>query len=214
MSRLVYWLLGLAVAATASQAQAQQLDWPAYGGRADQSKFFDYAQLTPANVSKLKVAWTYRVTDKNAYQFQPLIVGSVMYVLAKDNSLVALDAATGKERWAKPGFAGLSRRGIVYWHTTRGEDSRLLITRNDRLLALDARTGKRLWHFQAVHHDLWDYDLTAAPQLLNITRDGKTIPAVAQATKQGFLFVFDRVTGEPLWNPSNQWQQPGNQQPR
>ena len=67
------------------------------------------------------------------------------------------------------------------------------------LLALDARTGKRLWHFQVVHHDLWDYDLTAAPQLITVRHKGKTIDAVAQASKHGFLFVFDRVTGEPLW---------------
>ena len=67
------------------------------------------------------------------------------------------------------------------------------------LLALDARTGKRLWHFQIVHHDLWDYDLTAAPQLITVRHNGKTIDAVAQASKHGFLFVFDRVTGEPLW---------------
>jgi quinoprotein glucose dehydrogenase len=67
------------------------------------------------------------------------------------------------------------------------------------LLALDARTGRRLWHFQTVHHDLWDYDLTAAPQLLTVKRNGRRIDAVAQATKHGFLFVFDRVSGEPLF---------------
>jgi quinoprotein glucose dehydrogenase len=64
---------------------------------------------------------------------------------------------------------------------------------------LDARTGKRLWHFQMVHHDLWDYDNTAAPQLTTIRRNGKTIDVVAQAGKTGFLYVFDRVTGEPMW---------------
>ena len=67
------------------------------------------------------------------------------------------------------------------------------------LLALDARTGKRLWHFQAVHHDLWDYDLATAPKLLTVQHNGKTVDVVAQATKFGFLYVFDRVTGEPLW---------------
>jgi quinoprotein glucose dehydrogenase len=67
------------------------------------------------------------------------------------------------------------------------------------LLALDARTGKHLWHFQMVHHDLWDYDAAAAPQLVTVKQGGKTIDAVAQATKQGFLFVFDRVSGKPLW---------------
>jgi quinoprotein glucose dehydrogenase len=67
------------------------------------------------------------------------------------------------------------------------------------LLALDARTGKRLWHFQTVHHDLWDYDLSAAPQLITVEHNGKRTDAVAQASKNGFLFVFDRVSGAPLW---------------
>ncbi|HLF11974.1 MAG TPA: PQQ-binding-like beta-propeller repeat protein, partial [Gammaproteobacteria bacterium] len=67
------------------------------------------------------------------------------------------------------------------------------------LVALDARTGRRLWHRQLVHHDLWDYDLPQAPKLLTIRRDGREIDVVAQATKHGFLFVFDRRTGEPIW---------------
>lgn len=67
------------------------------------------------------------------------------------------------------------------------------------LLALDARTGKRLWHYQYIHHDIWDRDLPAPPNLLTITRDGRKIDAVAQITKMGTVFVFDRVTGEPLF---------------
>ncbi len=67
------------------------------------------------------------------------------------------------------------------------------------LIALDARTGVRLWHFQAVHHDIWDYDLAIAPKLLTVERNGKKIDAVAVATKHGFLFVFDRETGEPVF---------------
>jgi quinoprotein glucose dehydrogenase len=69
----------------------------------------------------------------------------------------------------------------------------------DSLLALDARTGKYLWHFQTVHHDIWDYDPTAAPQLATVKHDGKTVDVVALASKNGFLYVFDRVTGKPLW---------------
>jgi len=69
----------------------------------------------------------------------------------------------------------------------------------DCLLALDARTGKHLWHFQTVHHDIWDYDPTAAPQLATVKHNGKTVDVVALASKNGFLYVFDRVTGEPLW---------------
>lgn len=67
------------------------------------------------------------------------------------------------------------------------------------LVAIDANTGKRLWHFQAIHHDLWDYDFPQAPKLLTIHKDGKTIPIVAQASKQGFLYVFDRRNGKPIW---------------
>ena len=55
------------------------------------------------------------------------------------------------------------------------------------------------WHFQAVHHDLWDYDLTAAPQLITVRHNGQRVDAVAQSSKHGFLFVFNRVTGEPIW---------------
>jgi quinoprotein glucose dehydrogenase len=67
------------------------------------------------------------------------------------------------------------------------------------LVCLDARTGERVWHFQTVHHGIWDYDLPAPPVLLDITVDGREIPAVAQVTKQGFTFVFDRRSGEPVW---------------
>jgi quinoprotein glucose dehydrogenase len=67
------------------------------------------------------------------------------------------------------------------------------------LLVLSAATGERLWHFQVVHHDLWDRDLPQAPVLLTVKRDGKEVDAVAQATKSGHVFVFDRETGEPLF---------------
>jgi quinoprotein glucose dehydrogenase len=66
-------------------------------------------------------------------------------------------------------------------------------------VCLDARTGERVWHFQTVHHDLFDYDLPAAPLLIDITVDGRRIEALAQVTKQGFVFVLDRVTGKPVW---------------
>ena len=67
------------------------------------------------------------------------------------------------------------------------------------LLALDANTGKLLWHFQAVHHDMWDRDFPAPPILLTVKHDGKLVDAVAQTTKHGQVFVFDRVTGTPLF---------------
>lgn len=69
----------------------------------------------------------------------------------------------------------------------------------ESLVAIDARTGRRVWHFQAVHHGLWDWDLPSQPTLFPLTVEGRTIDAVAVSTKMGFLFVFDRETGEPVW---------------
>ncbi|MEO8019299.1 MAG: PQQ-binding-like beta-propeller repeat protein [Pseudomonadota bacterium] len=320
-------------------------DWRELGGGPDQSKYVVMKDITKANVSKLAVAWTYPTGDERPYQFSPLIVDNIMYVLAKNGSLVAIDVVTRKELWIHAYLRGITYRGINYWESKDRKDRRLLFTLEDTLqaidartgksiltfgtqglvdlrqglgrdpntlrrvasstpgrifenlillgsatgeayfsapghlraynvvtgalvwtfhtipqpgefgfdtwpkdawkyaggvnvwgeisldvkrgiayfpvasptydyygadriganlfsdclLALDARTGKRLWHFQAVHHDLWDYDLTAAPQILTVRKDGKKIDAVAQATKQGFVFVFDRVTGKPVW---------------
>ena len=69
----------------------------------------------------------------------------------------------------------------------------------ESLVALDYRTGKRKWHYQLVHHGMWDMDIPCAPILVDITVNGRAIKAVAQPTKQGFVYVFDRVTGEPVW---------------
>lgn len=67
------------------------------------------------------------------------------------------------------------------------------------LVCVDAATGQRRWHFQLIHHDIWDYDIAAPPVLLDITVNSRRIPAVAQVTKQGLTYVFDRVTGAPVW---------------
>ncbi len=81
------------------------------------------------------------------------------------------------------------------------------------LVCLDAKTGKRIWYFQTVHHDIWDYDLASPPILADVTVNGRARKIVAQPTKQGFLFVFDRVTGEPIWpieeRPVEQSKAPG-----
>ena len=98
-----------------------------------------------------------------------------------------------------------AERGIAYFPTGSptfdfyGADRYGANLFGNCLIALDARTGKRLWHFQNVHHDLWDYDNTSAPQLTRIRRNGRTIDVVAMAGKTGFLYVFNRVTGEPIW---------------
>jgi quinoprotein glucose dehydrogenase len=343
MTRARIALLAPLLCAAAAAAEAR--DWREYGGGSDQSKYVQMKDITKANVANLAIAWTYPTGDQRSYQFSPLIVDGVMYVLAKDSSLVAIDVVTRKELWIHANLRGITNRGINYWESQDRRDRRLLFTIDDTLqaidartgksiptfgaqgivdlrqglgrdpntirrvasstpgrifenlillgsapgeayfaapghlraydvvtgalvwtfhtipqpgeygydtwpkdawkyaggvnvwgeisldakrgiaffpvssptydyygadriganlfsdclLALDARTGKRLWHFQTVHHDLWDYDLTAAPQLITVRKNGKKIDAVAQATKQGFVFVFDRVSGAPVW---------------
>ena len=69
----------------------------------------------------------------------------------------------------------------------------------ESVVALDLKTGERKWHYQLVHHGIWDMDIPCAPILADITVDGRAIKAIAQPTKQGWVYVFDRVTGEPVW---------------
>lgn len=131
---------------------------------------------------------------------------------------IPADGEPGSETWPAPGareysgaannWAGMSvdvRRGIVYVPTgsptydyyggNRAGDNLY----GNTLLALDARTGRRVWHFQSVRHDLWDRDLGSPPTLVDVRRNGRTVPAVAQPTKTGFLFLFDRRDGMPLF---------------
>ena len=112
--------------------------------------------------------------------------------------------AGGANSWA--GMSVDTARGIVYVPTGSatpdfyGGDRLGANLFANSLLALDAGTGKRLWHFQTVHHDLWDRDLPTAPNLLTVTRGGTRVDAAAQITKSGFVFLFDRVSGKPLFD--------------
>ena len=112
-------------------------------------------------------------------------------------------AAGGANSWA--GMSIDAARGIVFIPTGSaspdfyGGDRLGANLFANSLLALDAETGKRIWHYQVVHHDVLDRDLPAAPNLLTVTRDGRRVDAVAQITKAGFVFVFDRTTGAPLF---------------
>lgn len=123
----------------------------------------------------------------------------------------------GYETWPKEAYkyaggvndwSGMSldlKRGIVFLalgspsYDYYGADRIGSNLYGNSVVALEAATGKYIWHYQIVHHDLWDYDLPAPPNLVTIQRDGKAIDAVAQITKHGFIFVFDRITGKPLY---------------
>ncbi len=116
----------------------------------------------------------------------------------------AHETATGLMPWC--GQSLDEDRGIVFVATKTAEPDFYGGQRHGEnlfancILALNAETGERIWHFQIVHHDLLDKDLPCAPVLLTVNHEGKQIDAVAQGTKHGYVFVFDRVTGEPLWD--------------
>ena len=333
-------LVAATLAGLAGAARSNRNWWDNLAGP-DSSNFVDLDEIKKSNVGQLEVAWFYPYATPG---FNPVVVDDVMYVLGRNNSLIALDATTGKELWIHEGLGGIVSRGINYWQSADGKDKRLLFSINsflqaidaatgksvltfgengtvdlriglaraeqagriqsnspgkiwknliilgsaagesfiappgdiraydvvtgqkvwqfhtipqpgefgydtwpkeaykyvggannwgsmsvdeergivyvptgsanydfygaDRigqnlfancLLALDAKTGKRLWHFQTVHHDLWDFDNVAAPQLVTVRHNGRKVDAVALAGKTNFLYVFDRVTGKPLW---------------
>ena len=336
--------------------------WSEYLGGADSSQYSALDQINKSNVARLEVAWRYSTGDTRGYRFNPLVLDGTMFVLAKNNSIVALDPATGVEKWLHRNEGAVTDRGMNYWESADRTDRRLLylnagmltavdartgnmiasfgdngrvdvrtglhrdLSRIRRLqtnnpgriyqnlmivslpaggpgylaspgdihaydirtgklewvfhtvpergefgadtwpdaaldtgsgvhnwaeftvdeargivfiptgtarydfyggnrhganlfansiVALDAKTGKRIWHFQTVHHDLWDYDLATSPKLLTVKHDGRNVDVVAQASKHGFVFVFERDSGRPLWpieeRPVPQTDVPGEQ---
>ncbi|MDQ6666176.1 MAG: pyrroloquinoline quinone-dependent dehydrogenase [Acidobacteriota bacterium] len=110
----------------------------------------------------------------------------------------------GANMWSIPTID--TKRGIAFLPLTSpsydhyGGDRKGAGLFGDALVAVDALTGKRLWHFQTVHHNLWDYDIPAPPTLVTVRHDGKLVDAVAQVTKTGFTFLFERTTGKPLFD--------------
>ncbi len=143
------------------------------------------------NVKTGKVQWTFRTIPKP---------GEFGYDTWPEDAYLNIG---GVNSWA--GFSLDEQRGIVFVPT--GSASYDFYGGNRKganlfancLLALDAKTGKRIWHFQTVHHDVWDRDLPSPPNLITVVHDRKEIDAVSQVTKSGFVFVFDRETGEPLF---------------
>ena len=358
--------LGVSVAGSAFSA-----DWPSYGGDNGSQKYSTLDQVNASNVADLVTAWSWESPDNATvadniaqqnyravpagFKATPIVIEGVMYVPSSFGRVVALDAASGEEKWVfdteawssgRPANLGYNSRGVGYWSSedkqriffatndanlwsidaltglpdssfgdggkidlslglgreidkrqygvvspplvtndivvvnsiindgpttkemppgnVRGFDPRTgdivwmfetipqagafgnetwengsweytgntnswtIMSADDELgivylpigtptndwygglrhgdnlfaeslVAVEAKTGKRLWHFQMVHHGVWDYDLPAAPTLVDLTVEGKKIKAVAQISKQGFTYVFDRVTGDPVW---------------
>jgi quinoprotein glucose dehydrogenase len=346
---LIALYFGCFVPGFPSVALAQSYSkWSDYAGGAESAQYSALRQINRRNVAQLQIAWVFPTGDDNRYFFNPIEVHGLTYVLAENNSIIALNAKTGKIVWVHrfdPGTDIITNRGINYWESKDARDRRLLFASNhclreidartgktilsfgaggsvdlkqglgrdpstlslvqsttpgrvfenllilgsatnqgygsapgdirafdvrsgrlvwtfhtiphpgefgyntwpkdawkrvggancwggmsvdvkrgivyvptaspkynfygadrhgadlfgDCLLALDARTGKLLWYFQMVHHDIWDYDNAAAPKLITVWHDGRRVDAVAQVGKTGFVWVFDRVSGKPLW---------------
>lgn len=180
------------------------------------------SQTSPPVIYKDLVIVGSRIPDRIQYKFEP--PGTVQAFDARTGkrawvfytipqSEKEFGANTWEnESWNFTGHANVwgpmtldEQRGLLYVPTsTPGSDywgGRRLGANlfAESILCLDANTGKRKWHFQAVHHGLWDYDFTSPPNLVTITVNGKRIDAVAELSKQGFLYVFDRVSGQPVW---------------
>ncbi len=137
----------IALATPFATAQQDHKKWTNYGGGPDSSHYVALNQINKSNVNQLKIAWIYPTGDNNTYLFNPIVVDNVMFVLAKNSSLVALDASTGKEIWIHANLPGLSTRGIAYWESKDRKDRRLIFAINGFLEEIDARTGKSILQF-------------------------------------------------------------------
>src|SRR5918999_1474408 len=115
--------------------------WRDYGGGPASSHFVDADQIKKSNVGKLEVAWFYPYAITG---FNPIAVDDVLYVLGRNNALIALDATTGREIWIHENLSGINSRGINYWQSADGRDRRLLFSINSYLQAIDAKTGKSI----------------------------------------------------------------------
>src|SRR5450432_3907969 len=132
--------LAIGIAVPFAAAEQNHKTWMDYGGGPDSSHFIALDKIDKSNVSQLQIAWTYPTGDNHAYLFNPVIVDNVMYVLARNSSLVALNAATGKEIWIHENLPGLTTRGIAYWESKDRHDRRLIFTINNQLEEIDAGT--------------------------------------------------------------------------
>jgi quinoprotein glucose dehydrogenase len=212
---LVRLLLGLFFILAAVLATAQDHStWRDYGGASDAAQYSSLSQVNRANVTRLEVAWSYPTGDNNKYSFNPLEVDGVLYVLARNNSIVALDAASGNEVWVHPALPGttiITSRGINYWESQDHTDRRLLFASNHFLRAIDARTGKTISNFGKDGAVDLKEGLGRDPKsiaLVQSTTPGRVFEnllILGSATNQGYgsapgdIRAFDVRTGQLVW---------------
>src|SRR4028119_1552365 len=180
---------------TDSRSAYDHAAWEQYGGGSDQSKYFVASQITKKNVNEMKVSWMYPSGDSLSYFFSPLIVDTIMYVLGKNFSLIAVNVLTHKEIWIHANLQGITRRGINYWASKDKKDKRLIFTLNNSLQAIDALTGKSILTFG---------DSGYVDMRQGLDRDPSSIRRM-QAMMPGVIFddlvIMGSAPGESYFSP-------------
>ncbi len=146
LQRLKVPLFLLVCTTLGSAADRSFATWSEYLGGADSSQYSSLKQINKSNVKQIEVAWLIR-RDRGHTRFDPIVVDGIMYVLAQNNSVVALDASTGKELWTHPNMGAVGARGMNYWESKDRSDRRLFFINGGFLTAVDARTGKTVNSF-------------------------------------------------------------------
>jgi quinoprotein glucose dehydrogenase len=193
LSRSIALLMCAAAAVTATAQSSTDKWWTGYGGGPDNSRYFTSSHITRSNVRDLQVAWTYPFGDTGS---SPIVVRGVIYGRGRNGSLVALDAATGQERWVRESMAGMTSRGMNYWESADGRDQRLIFAMNSLLQELDAATGTSVMSFGT--HGVVD---------LRVGLDGRDPESVGniQSSIPGEVFenlvIVGSATGEGYMSP-------------
>ncbi len=194
--------LGAFAALAATAAQAQDAEWPMYGGAPGEAHFSPLTQINDENVGELRPAWFFEYDTQRGQEGEPVVVDGVMYVSTAWSKVYALDAATGEQVWKYdpqvPGEAGPKGCCDVVNRGVAVEDGRVFIgTFDGRLAALDAATGAELWVVDTVDNHAMDYTSTGAPRVAK----GKVIIGNGGSERgvRGYVTAYDVATGEQAW---------------
>jgi len=208
---LLIFIVGFMSCEKQKTVKKQHQTWSAYGGGPDQSKYVVQNQITKENVSDLEVAFTYSTNDNISYLNNPIIVDSIMYVLAKNRSLVAINATTGKEIWIHAKLEGMARRGITYWESEDRSDRRIIFTLKNSLQAINALTGESILTFgnegavdmrKGLGRDpnsISKIQATTPGRLFEDTIIIGSFPGEGYLAAPGYVRAYNVVTGEMKW---------------
>ncbi|NJO25294.1 MAG: PQQ-binding-like beta-propeller repeat protein [Bacteroidia bacterium] len=209
--RTLFFFITVIILVSGCKTESGKGSWKDYGGSPDQSKYVLAEDINKSNVAQLDVAWSYSTGDERIYQWNPIVVDTIMYVLAKNSSLVALNVITGKEIWIHSNLRGIASRGINYWESKDRKDRRLLFQMNNYLQAIDALTGKSVLTFG--NKGLVDlkeglgYDPKTIGRVQSNT-PGKVFenllllgsaPGESYISPAGHLRAYDVITGKLVW---------------